>query len=253
MAEQVEAAEALLRVEEGMAIQIPIVPDEGKWFGGAWTRKAVGSGMRGYWERRESGSRGRKDCWDRCDYPSECRWGKQFGVQTPTTLTAAMVVPSTKERKTESPPTPPALQEENITAAKPKTSFDDILLSIADPSSPDYLEPLEATTSNTATPLEPDTAAPSMDDLLQSAKRRKRRSSGQIPLVPSPLGANPPSPEEEKTEEKVVRKSSSESALLDTCVEENLVDKKKSGLGDELREKKDAFVRSWKGARAKVA
>lgn len=23
-----------------------------------------------------------KNCWDRCDYPSECRWGKQFGVQT---------------------------------------------------------------------------------------------------------------------------------------------------------------------------
>jgi hypothetical protein len=25
----------------------------------------------------------KKDCWNRCDYPSECRWGKQFGVATP--------------------------------------------------------------------------------------------------------------------------------------------------------------------------
>lgn len=25
-----------------------------------------------------------KDCWHRCDYPSDCRWGKAYGVQTPT-------------------------------------------------------------------------------------------------------------------------------------------------------------------------
>jgi len=26
-----------------------------------------------------------KDCWNTCDYPSECRWGKQYGVKTPIT------------------------------------------------------------------------------------------------------------------------------------------------------------------------
>ncbi|KAF2819596.1 hypothetical protein CC86DRAFT_362525 [Ophiobolus disseminans] len=25
-----------------------------------------------------------KDCWNTCDYPSECRWGKKFGIHTPT-------------------------------------------------------------------------------------------------------------------------------------------------------------------------
>ncbi|KAF1941741.1 hypothetical protein EJ02DRAFT_503278 [Clathrospora elynae] len=25
----------------------------------------------------------KKDCWNTCDYPSECRWGKKFGVHTP--------------------------------------------------------------------------------------------------------------------------------------------------------------------------
>lgn len=25
----------------------------------------------------------RKDCWDSCDYPAECRWGRQHGVLTP--------------------------------------------------------------------------------------------------------------------------------------------------------------------------
>jgi hypothetical protein len=27
-----------------------------------------------------------KDCWNTCDYPSECRWGKKFGVHTPVDL-----------------------------------------------------------------------------------------------------------------------------------------------------------------------
>jgi hypothetical protein len=38
-----------------------------------------------------------KDCWNRCDYPSECRWGKQFGVDTPlqTTFPSLDRVPST--------------------------------------------------------------------------------------------------------------------------------------------------------------
>jgi len=26
----------------------------------------------------------KKDCWNICDYPSECRWGKKFGIHTPT-------------------------------------------------------------------------------------------------------------------------------------------------------------------------
>jgi hypothetical protein len=24
-----------------------------------------------------------KDCWNKCDYPSECRWGKKIGIHTP--------------------------------------------------------------------------------------------------------------------------------------------------------------------------
>jgi len=26
---------------------------------------------------------GKKDCWNVCDYPSECRWGKKYGIHTP--------------------------------------------------------------------------------------------------------------------------------------------------------------------------
>lgn len=28
-----------------------------------------------------------KDCWNRCDYPSECRWGKRVGIHTPSPST----------------------------------------------------------------------------------------------------------------------------------------------------------------------
>jgi len=30
----------------------------------------------------------KKDCWNTCDYPSECRWGKQYGVHTPVVVSA---------------------------------------------------------------------------------------------------------------------------------------------------------------------
>ncbi|KAI2486640.1 hypothetical protein Ptr902_00773 [Pyrenophora tritici-repentis] len=32
-------------------------------------------------------SQGKKDCWNTCDYPSECRWGKKYGVHTPVETT----------------------------------------------------------------------------------------------------------------------------------------------------------------------
>lgn len=28
-------------------------------------------------------AKSKKDCWNTCDYPSECRWGKSFGIHTP--------------------------------------------------------------------------------------------------------------------------------------------------------------------------
>ncbi|EAT90019.1 hypothetical protein HBI56_035050 [Parastagonospora nodorum] len=36
----------------------------------------------GRW-RRGSGITKKRNCWASCDYPSECRWGRKFGVHTP--------------------------------------------------------------------------------------------------------------------------------------------------------------------------
>lgn len=226
--EQVRAAEALVRVEEGV------------WFKGLFGKNGKGKGG--------------KDCWNECHYPSECTWSKRFGGGIPT-AGASATVPSTtttaakKEEKRKS-----SIQEEEKTT-KPAISFDDILLSIADPTSADYFAPLTTTscatpTTTTTDPLEPDTSAPSMDDLLQSAKRRKRRSSGQIPLVPSPLGANPQE-EEGKEGTHVLRKSASSGALLEG-LERDVEDEGKRGAGGEWREKADALVGSFKEARVKL-
>lgn len=223
--------------------------EEGVWLRGGWAERE-GQKAVGRWNVGGSV----KDCWNQCHYPSECTWSKRFGAQIPTpdATPSAVVVPSTKT-KTEETRTTTVLEpvEEEKSA---KTSFEDILLSIADPTSEDYLEPLSSTANspsptntNTSTILEPDTSAPSMDDLLQSAKRRKRRSSGQIPLVPSPLGANPPS------EEHVVRKSVSLGPLLESLEMEVEREGRRDGNSKgEWKEKADALVRSFREARAKL-
>ncbi|KAK3724357.1 hypothetical protein LTR37_000981 [Vermiconidia calcicola] len=171
VAEQIEAAETLelLLNDEPMPLFAPNVPDEGKWMNGTWAKKSVTQkATKDFWA---------KDCYNCCDYPSECRWGKQYGVQTPPAIVTVPSSPSATQESKEEPET--------------KTSFDDILLdvtsAIANPNSDEYLEPL--TQMNAPPSPEEDTRKPSMDDLLQSVKRRKRRSAG---TVPSPLASNPP-------------------------------------------------------------
>jgi hypothetical protein len=179
LADQADAAEALLVAEqEAESLFSPSIQSGGGWQNGRWVRKPA--------DIQLSRAIARKDCSNNCDYPSECRWGKQYGVQTPVRHT--VVVPSSPApapKKPLSTPEPP-----------PPITFDDILLDVSDivdPASPDYLEPLSTAQSQSQKGnTEGETRIVSMDDLLDSVKRRKRRSSG---LLPSPLGANPPDAE----------------------------------------------------------
>lgn len=138
-----------------------------------------------------------KDCWNYCDYPSECRWGKQFGAaQTQAQYSTAVLAPPA--------PTPPSLPPACSTAAdepvakdleKPGRSFDGIS------ALPAMAEEAEGDACPSAQPepasvVQETTKKPTFDDLLESAKRRKRRSVGS---PPSPLASNPPSPTEEIT------------------------------------------------------
>ncbi|KJX95010.1 hypothetical protein TI39_contig4143g00011 [Zymoseptoria brevis] len=177
--DQVDAAEALdLADKEADSLFSPTAQSGGQWLNGRWVRRPA--------DLQTSRAIRKKDCSNHCDYPSECRWGKQYGVQTPVRATA--VVPSSP---------PPAPQKPSkVAETMPPVTFDDILLDVSeivDPASPDYLEPLTAAQSQSQKGnTEGETRIVSMDDLLDSVKRRKRRSSG---LLPSPLGANPPDAE----------------------------------------------------------
>lgn len=165
------------------SVDMPSAPSESEWMKGAW----AGSGRR-LEALKIPRVLPRKDCWNTCDYPSECRWGKQYGVQTPVKTTDT--VPSSQTSDLAS------VEEVAADLQQPKTTFDDILLdsSIIEDSTAQQIErcqPTKQTTGKPETPGGENTRKPSMDDLLESVKRRKRKSLGQIP---SPLASHPPSP-----------------------------------------------------------
>ncbi|KAJ9649116.1 hypothetical protein H2199_001030 [Coniosporium tulheliwenetii] len=118
-----------------------------------------------------SGSKdgGKKDCWNKCDYPSECRWGKQFGVQTPPKLQTPVITSPAALTQPEIPPAP---------APQPPTGFESILAK-------------KNITQTQSSPTTPKSAGSNKADfwgaLLASANRRKSAST----LAPSPLSLHP--------------------------------------------------------------
>ncbi|KAI4775599.1 hypothetical protein E4T52_09450 [Aureobasidium sp. EXF-3400] len=124
-----------------------------------------------------------KDCWNRCDYPSECRWGKQFGVDTPlqTTFPSLDRVPSTPNPN-ESSSDITDVEMTDAPSELPKTQFKDILTaeqqSVAD--TIDGVD--EAPHIHTHSPT------PALADLASLVSRAQRRHSrSEIPLPVSPL------------------------------------------------------------------
>jgi hypothetical protein len=150
----------------------PSVPEEKVWFGGAW----VGNGDRALGARRRPKAFWKKDCWGTCDYPSECRWGKQFGAQQSQAQAVSVLPPP-------SPPQPVVNELEQKTGGKSLEKL------------PTTVKEVEMDSSATTTAQETKKKF-TLDDLLESAKRRKRGSAGP---PPSPLASNPP--EAEQTQE----------------------------------------------------
>ncbi|KAL1597110.1 hypothetical protein SLS60_008692 [Paraconiothyrium brasiliense] len=46
-----------------------------------------------------------KDCWNTCDYPSECRWGRRFGVHTPVEVATLPAIETFQATPTPTPTT----------------------------------------------------------------------------------------------------------------------------------------------------
>jgi hypothetical protein len=107
------------------------------------------------------------------------------------------------------------------------------------------------------------TKKPTFDDLLESAKRRKRRSAGGT--LPSPLASNPPSPTEQDGDEQAQEAASAHT--LQKAFDDFELDLKKSigrasvllngfvlglkGSGLSEEEKAEAFVKGLRTDRKK--
>ncbi|KAI5250766.1 hypothetical protein E4T42_04770 [Aureobasidium subglaciale] len=120
-----------------------------------------------------------KDCWNRCDYPSDCRWGKQFGVETPLQATFPVL-----HRVSSTPNTKRTISEdvdfEDVDLSTAKTHFRDILTAeqqqvVAE--TIDGVEVEEAPHSSTAT-----LALADLANLVSRAQRRHSRS--EVPTSP---------------------------------------------------------------------
>jgi hypothetical protein len=125
-----------------------------------------------------------KDCWNRCNYPSECRWGKQFGVDTPVQVSLPMLerVPSTPNPNTD---VTDVEMSDAPAATLPKTQFTDILTaeqqSVAE--TPDGVDIDAAPHTHTHT----HTPTPALADLATLVSRAQRRHSKSE--IPSPLAS----------------------------------------------------------------
>jgi hypothetical protein len=119
-------------------------------------------------------SRPVKDCWNHCDYPSECRWGKQFGVDTPVqasfpSLERVPSIPNISESSTGD------IADVEMTDAPetlPNTRFEAILTVEQQATVADKVDgvDLEAPHTHTATPALADLAS-----LVSRAQRRHSR------------------------------------------------------------------------------
>jgi hypothetical protein len=127
-----------------------------------------------------------KDCWNRCDYPSECRWGKQFGVDTPlqTTFPSLDRVPSTPNPNDASTTDVTDVEMTDVPIELPKTQFKDILTAeqqlVAD-----TIDGVDIEVSHAHSPT------PALADLASLVSRAQRRHSrSEIPLPISPLAVS---------------------------------------------------------------
>jgi hypothetical protein len=125
-----------------------------------------------------------KDCWNRCDYPSECRWGKQFGVDTPVQASFPSLerVPSTPNSNECSTGDVADVEMTDALETLPNTRFEAILTAEQQTTVADKIDgvDLEASRNHTATP-----ALVDLVSLVSRAQRRHSRS--ETPVSPLAL------------------------------------------------------------------
>lgn len=232
---------------------------EGVWFSGAWGRKSEVTAR--VVDLRE------KDCWGTCDYPSECRWGKQFGTAQTQAQAQVVVAPAAASSPPPPPPPPASMVDEPVArdvVRRSKTADQSSTLPTMIEELPEADEAIEISDhihEDPSATVQETTKKPTFDDLLESAKRRKRRSAGGT--LPSPLASNPPSP----TEQEEQAQAAASAHTLQKAFDDFELDLKKSigrasvllngfvlglkGNGVSEEEKAEALVKGLKTDRKK--
>lgn len=132
-----------------------------------------------------------RDCWNRCDFPSECRWGSQYGMQacaTPLLPAAAEEHPSYSENSGPEPQSSPSSAAPKLDTAPatlfcsaytPPTTFDGIL---------------DRHQEGDLSPLSPKELRDKFwDGILDSARQRKKSkgNGAHSPLALHPVTEEP--------------------------------------------------------------
>ncbi|KAI4850454.1 hypothetical protein E4T44_02740 [Aureobasidium sp. EXF-8845] len=123
-----------------------------------------------------------KDCCNRCDYPSECRWGKQFGVDTPVQASfpsLERVLSTLNPNESSTGDIADVEMTDASSATLPPTRFEAILTADQQATVADKIDgvDLEVPHTHTATPALADLAS-----LVSRAQRRHSRS--ETPVSP---------------------------------------------------------------------
>jgi hypothetical protein len=233
---------------------------EGVWFSGAWGRKSEVT-------PRAVMALPEKDCWGTCDYPSECRWGKQFGAAQTQAQAQVVVSPTTVSLPLPPPPPPSSMVAEPMAKdlearSKNAEKLSTLPATIEElPEADEAVELSDHIHEDPSTTAQETTKKPTFDDLLESAKRHKRRSAGNT--LPSPLASNPPSP----TEQEAQAQEAAAAHTLQKAFDDFELDVKKSigrasvllngfvlglkGSGLSEEEKAEAFVKGLRTDRKK--
>ena len=137
--------------------------------------------------------------------PEKDCWGKQFGTAQTQAQAQVVVAPAPAVSSPPPPPPPPpptSMIDEPVARdverrSKSAEKLSTVPATIEEvPEADEAIEISDHIHEDPSTTVQETTRKPTFDDLLESAKRRKRRSAGGT--LPSPLAANPPSPTEQE-------------------------------------------------------
>lgn len=128
-----------------------------------------------------------RDCWNRCNFPSECRWGSQYGDAQTTTACATPLLPAPSE---ELPSYSESQQPSSLTPLDTAAAATTTLPSSGYTPPTTFDGILEGRQEGELSPISPRSPKEARDrfwDGILDSARQRRRSKGHSPLALNPV------------------------------------------------------------------